>query len=403
MEISLFNSDRECYLWTRAEIEEAGFNFDNDGIWNTTIKNHNIKLVTGNITNGFTDKGFLESDISELNVLLIRGALQNFNDGSPSFIDLLLQSIQKYSDKRFVIITKHPEDYWLDDSLMQSDNLLLKIRDGYPNVRVIWDIDLPEYRPVFHFHPKMVFHHYHNNEAFSGGHVFENLVPVWKKLGRKKFRMGYHVSKVTTELRKYLFRLFRDMNSPHLFFTYTKEFNHTPFDPTISIHSDNINGSKGLWYIKQFVDLTVESDMEVVYETSTMGTPFVWLHKWTEKTIKLLMLGKPFIHADPIAHCLMRPFGMKPYETLYTPELLSFYNGFDYKVAHLGFDGVDRDKWFCLLKGNIEWLLSLSEEEWNWRIEAAYRVADINQTHYKELVYNTSLLPLITSAEFWNV
>lgn len=402
MQISLFNSDIECLIWTRNEIELHKTERDSGGNRVFNIGEHSIKLVTGGSTDGFTNEGFKDIHLSEINVLLIFGALPKFDDGRVSYTDMLLNSIKKHPDKKFVIITKHPEDYWLDNSLMQSNSLLTNIRDNYTNVRVIWDIDLPQYGPVFHFHPKMVFHHYHNNEAFSGGHVFENLVPIWKKLGRKKYRMGYHTNKVTTQLRKFLFNTFGDIDSPHLFFTKASSFQHSVFDTTISNGNANVNGSKGLWYVKQFVDMTVESDMEVVYETSTMGTPFNWLYKWTEKTIKLLMLGKPFIHSDPIGHVLMKHFGMNAYDTLYTPELLEYYNSFTIEGTWHEFRGLDTDRWFTLLEENINWLLTLSEEEWNWRIEAAYKVADINQTHYKELVYNTSLLPLITSAEFWS-
>ena len=405
MQISLFNSDRECFLWTRKEIESIElWNTERDKFGNRIfqINNHTIKLVTANIADSYSKEGYNEEYLSEINVLIIYGALPKYENEEESYSYKLLHSIKKHPDKKFVIITKHPEDYWLDNSLMQSNFLLTNINHNYKNVRVIWDIDLPEYRPAFHFHPKMVFHHYHNNEAFSGGHVFENFRPVWKKLGKKNYRMGYHTNKVTVRLRKFLFDTFNSIDSPHLFFTNTSKFYHTPFDSTISNGvTSNINGSKGLWYVKQFVDMTVESDMEVVYETSTMGGPFNYLYKWTEKTIKLLMLGKPFIHTDPIAHILMSHFGMKPYESLYTKELWDYYNEFDISSIYHELKGLDVDRWFTLLEENINWLLTLSDEEWERRIEEANRVADINQAHYTELVYNTSLLPIITSANFW--
>lgn len=401
MTVTLYQLDKETYLWTKEELDElikndnSIFSFhpphNSDNNYEFELHGHKIRFFGNASPFQIRFNGFKEEQLSELNVCILYGVL---NDEE---VDTLLNSISKFSNHKFVLIAKHTEDYWVSNSLMQSPSLLERIGE-MKNVRVIWDIKL-EWKN-FIFHPKILFHNYHNQPNFQSGHIFEHSYNLFKRIN-KEFRIGFHINKLTTKIRRRISAFVENNPHPKLFYTNTKTHQSAIFTPTIvpSLRSGNITQD---WYLKQFVEMTCFSDMELVYETSTHNVSFPHLIKWNEKTIKLLMLGKPFIHLDPIAHSLMNNFGIKPYESLYTPQLLEYYNSYSYtqnlrSESELYFSSAEYEKWIGLVTDNIQWLLSLSDEEYSKRLSLANTLASENRLHIHSLLFSTSLLSLITS------
>jgi hypothetical protein len=163
---------------------------------------------------------------------------------------------------------------------------------------------------------------------------------------------------------------------------YTSPF----FNPNLYSQQQN-NGVNGNTYIHQFIEHTIHSQMEVVYETFTIISPYLHLIKFNEKTIKLLYLGKPFIHTDPLAHRLMEGNMLTPYRSLYTDELWDIYSNWDISKR---IDEKD-SSWIPALIRNIEWLRDMKDSEWKERIEVANTIATENRRYCNELIFATHL------------
>jgi hypothetical protein len=402
MTVSIFQLNKETYCWTLNELEELQskdsnvFKFEPpvNGPYTFSLHNADITVYPNKVWK-IQESGFDIDTLSDINVLVLYGVVRN----EP--LDVLLNEFRKHSDKKFILIGKHTEDYWISNSLMQNTEVLDTI-GTFDNVRVIWDIDLPFKN--FIFNPKVLFHNYHNQPTFQSGAIFEYGYDIFKRFD-KRYRVGFHINKRTTKVRKFLYKYLGELKHPQLFFTSTDTFKSNIFDTAITPLLDSGNITEN-WYLKQFIEMTLYSKMEIVYETSTHNVSFPHLIKWNEKTIKLLFLGKPFIHSDMISHSLLKVFGIQPYESLYTPQLLDFYNSFSHK-ENLQTEDIQRfsdenyTHWLSLLQQNIDWLLGMDENEFNSRIEIANDIAEKNRLHIHNLIYNTSLLPLIISDNIW--
>ena len=110
----------------------------------------------------------------------------------------------------------------------------------------------------------------------------------------------------------------------------------------------------------------------------------------SEKTLKLLYLGKPFIPSDPVTHQLLRKLGFKSYSPLLTPQLKMRYNMDLKELPH-------NTHWDYLgaLKANIDWLLNLPIDEWNVLIKEVNEIGDFNRNLCNKLLFDTSLLDIV--------
>jgi hypothetical protein len=169
---------------------------------------------------------------------------------------------------------------------------------------------------------------------------------------------------------------------------YSPLLNYTTpfFNPQLTNSGQN-NGIYGNSYTHQFIEHTIHSQMEVVYETFPIISPYLHLIKFNEKTTKLLYLGKPFIHTDPLAHKLMERNGFTPYRSLYTDELWDIYSNWDISKP---IDGNDTG-WIPALIRNIEWIRDMSDSEWKERIEVAMGIANENREYCNGLIFDTHL------------
>jgi hypothetical protein len=294
-----------------------------------------------------------------------------------------------------IVFAKGTEDYWLSNRNREGDEDMKKL-SSLGNVTVIWDAPFAQY-PNFHFSPKVHLQSYWDNETFNGDIFFygESLF----RSHPKSHRIGLHINKVTDRVRNGLANYFFDKGDTNLFFTTNRR---TPNNKTLAVlnwsspHFDSQltlrnNGHRRNWYLLQFIEQTVWSEMEVVYETFTLTSHHLHLIKWNEKTIKLLYLGKPFIHTDPFAHRLMYSNGIRPYRTLYTDELWEIYESWDITKP---IDYTDNSFVEPLIR-NIEWLRDMSNSEWSERIEVANGIAKGNREYCNGLIFNTHLRDFI--------
>jgi hypothetical protein len=386
MIIDLYQDDKECFFWTKEElsfIEESQPN-----TFKLTSSNPDIVSFKGNTLRIFRKNrynlinGIFEPDSDIILIVLFFGTL-TYED-----FRKFISNIKNNPEKKFVIVGKNVEDYWICMENRVSDNLLKEI-GGLDNVSVIWDVAGVNYKN-FYFEPKVTFHNYYNNPTFFG-YMFINGSELFHRLS-KEHRIGIHINKITDKARIWLFKTYSVNNHSNLFFTSRKHINDNIFSNEISA---DINGVTNNWYFDQFIELTTKSQMEIVYETFTTTAEHNWLLKWNEKTIKLLFLAKPFIHLDPSAHSLFKPNGLKPYRSLYTDELWNMYEEYDNQKLLLINRSESNIWWREALERNIEWLLNMDMIEWKRRIKEANDTAKENRRIIDGYLFNQSLFSYV--------
>lgn len=387
MNISIYQSGKECYFWTKEElsfIEETYPTFFKSDIPVNNIFDFKGHVVT--IHYGKWDKIINNEFDIDSNVIIIVIASMPLYE-----MESIIVSIKKNPEKKFIIVGKNVEDYWIVAEIRTSDDLFKQIGE-LPNLKVIWDVDGVNYNNML-FEPKVNFHNYYNNNSFPG-YMFINGSDIFHRLP-KEYRIGLHLNKIVDRVRRWLFTTYNDNSNPHLFFTSHKHRDIDSFIFENKLSSSHRPGTAQNWYNAQFLELTTKSEMEIIYETFTTIAEHRWLLKWNEKTIKQLYLSKPFIHSDPAAHSLFKPNGIKPYRSLFTDELWDMYESFDnQKLLLMNHSGVEI-WWGDALEKNIEWLLTMDSIEWNERISEANKVAIQNRKVIEGYLFNQSLFKYV--------
>ena len=378
----------EPYFWKKVEIKNIS------RLWSSNHTTRNFELDGYNFQWKFTNpQQILSTPFKEgwLNVLVI-----NKHGLMESDYLALLDRLERLDEgtKVLIVIGKHTEDYFMHNDVRESDEILKRI-SNMKGVKVIWDIPFIEFNN-FTFSNKVGIQSYYNNEIFPGEMFFYGNEVFTKH--PKKHRVGLHINKITDRVRIALAKHFLQNDKVELKFTTntlpTHNKVHLPllnytsphFNPQLANPNQN-NGVNGNTYTHQFLEHTIHSQMEVVYETFPIISPYLHLIKFNEKTIKLLYLGKPFIHTDPLAHKLMEVNHLTPYRSLYTDELWDIYSNWDISRPIPMTDSI----WIPALIRNIEWIRDMSDSEWQDRIELAMSIANENREYCNGLIFDTHL------------
>jgi hypothetical protein len=378
----------EPYFWTKDEVSELSRQ------WSIKSATRNFVLDGYNFHWEYTNpQQILFTPFKEgwLNVLVINkhGLMES------DYLTLLdrLEGLEA-DTKVLIVIGKHTEDYFMHNDVRESDELLVRI-GKIKRVKVIWDIPFISYNN-FTFSNKVGVQSYYNNEIFPGEMFFYGNEVFTKH--PKRHRVGLHINKLTDRVRMGLAKHFLTNENKNLKFTtntlpthnriYSPLLNYTSpfFNPQLANPNQN-NGIHGNSYTHQFIEHTIHSQMEVVYETFTIISPHLHLIKFNEKTTKLLYLGKPFIHTDPLAHKLMEVNHLTPYRSLYTDELWDIYSNWDISKPIEQKDS----SWIPALIRNIEWIRDIEDSEWNTKIEVAMGIANKNREYCNNLIFDTHL------------
>lgn len=395
--VKLYQNDLEPYLWTKDEIEDISKICPHF----TKLKTHepheiNFEwkkcdfTIARNYQNNFNNKNF--NFIKGINVIIISNEIKHWLD---------INTIDKFTnigdEYKFIIINKNIEDYWISFDT-RTDDTILKTFSKKNNVKIIWDSCYNNYDNFF-FEPKVHIQNYYNNSHFLSS-LFFNGNKIFHYYNDKK-RIGVHFNKLADRTRINVSEELQKINHPSLFYTVNKDcfYNKNNFTNDVGNYKSNIfhtffNNDQlpTDFYVDQFVNLTVKSQIEIIYETFTTDSILLSCVKWNEKTIKHLFLGKPFIHMDPYAHKLMEINGYIPYRPLFTDELWELYENCDIQ------DTLKNDRtvyWVPKLIENIKWLLTLDEDEWNRRLNESYTIAELNVKKTNDLIFNTSLFKYI--------
>ena len=145
------------------------------------------------------------------------------------------------------------------------------------------------------------------------------------------------------------------------------------------------------WYLPNLFDLSLKSDIEIVYETTTADD--LELKHLTEKTIKHLMLGKPIFFCEPVAYYILEHFGYKNYECLYTNELLKKYK--EYDLFDESKNKIELHEYAELQTKNVEWLLNMPEKEWENILDECKEIAEHNYQIITKVLFEENIRDII--------
>ena len=417
LNIHIHQSDRECYFWTRADIETIEAEY---GLGYFDIKKESVEMKIGDNTIFLHSKRY--SDIKELisidnlyenaiNIFVLDNAHTTLKNPS-QFIKHLEELPTSY---KIVLLVKNLENYWADRIWMKPQNDYLQRMTELKNVMVLWD-NPDEYELTnFIFNPKVMVHNYYNPKPYSdrtdfflflyGSDIFKHHP--------KKYRIGYHIGRIANVDRTYLYNELKNNTNENLFYTY-RDCNEKLLNTPKYLKDNNYNGKifnldrigqnrygqSENWYHKNFLEQTIHSEIEILYETFTSEKlfrmsvddykPIDGYTTLSEKTLKLLYLGKPFIPSDPVTHQLLRKLGFKSYSPLFTPQLKMRYNMDLKELPH-------NTQWDYLgaLKANIDWLLNLPIDEWNRILDQVNEIGEFNRNLCNKILFDTSLLNIV--------
>jgi len=387
--------NKEPFLWSIDEINKIQLQSDEK---DRVFKIHDVTIKWKYTSpDDFLNFNFkIEKGIN----VIIFGILYN-NEKLLEFYDSLkIYDTNEY--KIFISFTKECEHWGFH---FKGDRTVIETFDKFANIRLIWDSPFYTSKSLI-FSPKITLHSYFNNvkariEAFYWGrNVFDSIV--------KKHRIGLHINKISEIVRIHLSKSFYENTNKDLFFTssrdcppnlknfdnqtnhyaYLANYNSPQFDMKIRKLYDN--GVRDNWYTLQFLEQTIKSSIEIVYESWTHTVIDSFNIKLTEKTLKHLYLGKPFIHADPYAHQVLKMNGIIPYKPLYTPELWDFYENWDVNKK-------PDYSYLELLEQNVNWLLDLPDHLFNNILQECTHITSENRDYVDKTLFHTTLIDIIKS------
>ena len=387
--------NKEPFLWSVDEIRGINLNLEEK---DRLLKINDITIKWKYITNdNFLNFNF---EIGKGINVIIFSLLYN-NEKLIEFYDGL-KKYDTHEYKIFICFTKECEHWGFH---FKNENTLVNTFKKFTNIKLIWDSPFYTTKTLI-FSPKITLHSYFNNiksriEAFYWGrNAFDEIT--------KEYRIGLHVNKITDIVRIFLCKSFYEKSNDGLFFTssrdcptnlknmdmnhnynsYLANYNSPQFD--VKIRKPYDNGVRENWYTLQFLEQTIKSSIEIVYESWTHTVIDSYNIKLTEKTLKHLYLGKPFIHADPFAHQTLIKNNIKPYKPLFTPELWEFYENWDVNKK-------PDYSYLELLEKNINWLLDLPDHLFNNILQECTHITSENRNYVDKILFHTTLIDIIKS------
>jgi hypothetical protein len=149
------------------------------------------------------------------------------------------------------------------------------------------------------------------------------------------------------------------------------------------------------WYFSNLFDLSIKSDIELIYETNAEEPTDSTIKTFTEKSMKMLWLGKPFISIDPNTHKFIQMMGFKTYDLLLSPNLLHLYNQpsevnnnpNDWRVKSLN----------AYLFETIQNILNMPDLEYTRLLDECKEVSEYNKSLVDKILYKETIVDLLKS------
>ena len=242
--------------------------------------------------------------------------------------------------------------------------------------------------------------------------------PYFKSI-KKDYRIGFHINRLNQYDRIYWISkiLNNDIHSNDKMFLTVSKHQKDNINEQIreqidekyidELFNKETNSTGGIhtfapfynedWYLPNLFDLSMKSDIEIVYETNAFNRD-VNKHL-TEKSLKHLMLGKPFICTEPTTYRLIELYGFKNYECLYTKKLKDTYSSYTISENENYYPAV-MIYWETVVEDNLKWLLSLNDNEWSELMSECNEIAEHNHKVMTDILFNENIKDIIRKISY---
>lgn len=402
LEIDLYNRNLDFTFFSKSEINKIKEKYGDDIIPNHLGNEFGVTIEYDD----FRIKYNLSKEIPKprKNVLLV----WYFLDGDITILNALFERYSNKKDYKIVVVAESYAEAWMFGIKPEKEKLykdkFLKASNFY----------LIHFEPFFKqdrcfFSKKIALQNLLNVVPSVG--VYHWMHPYFNSIKKLK-RVGFHLNRINQQSR-FIFTkiMFKNKFFEHknMFFTLNKnqiDYNNAEIVNIqnqfgYDIFNKTSNESYGVhtfqpfylpdWYLPNLFDLSLKSDIEIVYETTTSDD--LELKHLTEKTIKHLMLGKPIFFCEPIAYYILSYLGYKNYDCLYTDDLLKKYK--EYDLFDENKNKIDLEKYTDLQTKNIEWLLNMPEKQWESILEETKEIAENNYQIITKILFEENIRDII--------
>jgi hypothetical protein len=302
----------------------------------------------------------------------------------------------------------------------ETEQEIFDLINNSTNIRLLHNT--PHYNtPNCSFEPKIYFHQYLNLQTDTIGNgitTFYYHRNTYKRLPKDR-RLGIHIGTLGDRLadRYKLIKellandycnhkdLYLTLNYSHTPLTHQKLLDETgyPLEKYLKFDTYEKERMESLKFVEHYVPpnyylglamLFLQSDIEIVYETNGRENDLLF-KKPTEKLLKMIILGKPFINMDPVLYHVIKMYGFETYEGLMGEELTELYR--TYSVGSKICDS-DRVTWIPALTKRICELLDMDRVSYQVLLKSALVIAQRNierfETIYRERVLSTRIKEL---------
>lgn len=402
LEIDLYNRNLDFTLFSKSEVSEIKKKYGDDIIPNNLGNEFGVNIEYDDISIKYSLSK--EIPVPRKNVLLV----WYFVDGDITILNALLDNYSNKKGYKIIVVAESYAEAWMFSIYNDKEKLY---KDRFLQAKNFY---LIHFEPFFKqercfFSKKIALQNLLNVVPSVG--VYHWMHPYFNSI-KKPNRVGLHLNRLNQQARIIFAKMMFKHNffeHKNMFFTLNKnQINYTNSE-IIKIQDelgydifDKVNNENyGVhtfqpfyltdWYLPNLFDLSLKSDIEIVYETTTADN--LELKHLTEKTIKHLMLGKPIFFCEPIAYYILSYFGYKNYDSLYTKELLEKYKEYDL------FDDTKNQiflqEYVELQTKNVEWLLNMPEKQWENILEECKEIAEHNYQIITKVLFEENIRDII--------
>lgn len=401
-------------------------NFDYTLLSKTDVSNLKNKYGEKFFPASITDNIVLEYDIDDISVIQYfhknlpipnkdRMLVYCFYDGNRTIIDKLFEEHSNNMDFKIVIVALSHAESWL---FSYDEKLEAEYKKKFLDSKNFY---LIHFQPLFKqercfFLRKIELQNLLNFVPSVG--AYYHMHPYFKSI-KKNHRIGFHINRLNQYDRIYWLSKILDSGfhkNNKMFLTITKhqkdlnleqiaeQISELHIKEMFDMTSAGVGGIHTFsafynedWYLPNLFDLSLKSDIEIVYETNAFNTD-VNKHL-TEKTLKHLMLGKPFICTEPTTYRLIEMYGFKNYDGLYSEDLKELYNSYTISENENYYPAVML-YWKNIVEENIKRLMDMDEMEWENLMVECNEIAKHNHNVITDILFNENIKDIIKKISY---
>jgi hypothetical protein len=390
--INLYNNNFDYLILNKKEIDKLDLDYQSELLFYNTKK----YKITHNRKKEKIDLEQIELKNDCINVICLN-SISNYNVNINNWVDKYADTefniyfiINEVSERQIFFPNNEIEDLSLIDKISKTKNI--KVLHHLINLN----------NKNFIFCPKLLFYGMINHIPTSI--VYDYFYKYFPTI-KKEYRIGYHINRLYDEIRIDILNSLIEANitsNKKLLCTINKNQKNTQYydkkyenflvkNNMMHIHGNLVERNE--WYLCNLFDLSVKSDIELIYETNGLITIDNFYKNLTEKSIKPIMLGKPVIYIDYNTHNFIKSFGFKTYDILLSNSLDKLYNSSNLDYPNSS-DWRSKNLYSKIVE-TVEYILKMNETDYNSLLNECKLIAEYNKNLFHKIMYEETIVNLL--------